>query len=96
MGVRRTHHGPFGKKKRVNGTGVAGPPSSLPPLPKTPEVCKTPQVEMDAPAVAELMANVAATVSRQVAAVSADVYGVILREIPELRDDQRVLAGEGS
>jgi len=42
---------------------------------------------MDAPAVAELMANVAATVSRRVAAVSADVYEVILREIPNRRVD---------
>jgi hypothetical protein len=55
-------------------------------------MCKTPQVDLDAPAVAELMASVAATVSRQVAAVSADVYEVILREIPELHDDQAVLA----
>src|SRR5271154_2438629 len=47
---------------------------------------------MDDPAVAELMASVAATVSRRVAAVSADVYEVVLREIPELHDDQAVLA----
>ena len=47
---------------------------------------------MDGPAVAELMASVAAAVSRRVAAVSEDVYEVILREIPELRDDQVVLA----
>ena len=46
---------------------------------------------MDGPAVAELMADVAAAVSRRAAAVSEDVYGVILREIPELRDDKSVL-----
>jgi hypothetical protein len=46
---------------------------------------------MDGPAVAEVMARVAATVSRQVAAVSANVYEVILREIPELHDDKPVL-----
>jgi len=46
---------------------------------------------MDGPAVAEVMACVAATVSRQVAAVSEDVYAVIVQEIPELRDDQAVL-----
>ena len=46
---------------------------------------------MDGPAVGELMARVAATVSRQTAAVSEDVYQVILREIPELRDDKAVL-----
>jgi DNA-binding PucR family transcriptional regulator len=47
---------------------------------------------MDGPAVAELVADVAAAVSRRVAAVSADVYEVILREIPELHDDKAVLA----
>jgi len=48
-------------------------------------------VDKDGPAVAELMACVAATVSRQVAAVSENVYEVILREIPELHDDSPVL-----
>src|SRR5580698_11392480 len=47
---------------------------------------------MDGPAVSELMASVAAAVSRRVAVVSEDVYQVILREVPELRDDQAVLA----
>jgi DNA-binding PucR family transcriptional regulator len=42
--------------------------------------------------VAELMAGVAAAVTRQSAAVSEDVYQVILREIPQLRDDKPVLA----
>jgi PucR C-terminal helix-turn-helix domain/GGDEF-like domain len=46
---------------------------------------------MDGPAVAELMASVAATVSRRVAAVSEDVFDVILREIPELHGDKPVL-----
>lgn len=55
-------------------------------------MCKTPQMDMDGPAVAELMASVAATVSRQAAAVSENVYEVILREIPELHDDRAVLA----
>ena len=55
-------------------------------------MCKTPRVDTDGRAVAELMAGVAATVSRQVAAVSENVYEVILREIPELHDDQAVLA----
>ena len=53
---------------------------------------KNPQVDIDGPAVTELMACVAATVSRQVAAVSENVYEVILREIPELHDDKAVLA----
>ena len=55
-------------------------------------MCKNPRVDMDDPAVAELIADVAAAVSRRTAAVSEDVYGVILREIPELRDDKPVLA----
>jgi hypothetical protein len=54
-------------------------------------MCKNPQVDIDGPAVAELMARVAATVSRQVAAVSENVYEVIVREIPELHDDKPVL-----
>src|SRR5258707_6037327 len=55
-------------------------------------MCKNPQVDIDGPAVAELMADVAAAVSRRAAAVSEDVYEVILREIPEMGDDQSVLA----
>jgi hypothetical protein len=43
-------------------------------------------------AAAELMASVAAEVSRRVSTVSANVYEVTLREIPELHDDQAVLA----
>jgi hypothetical protein len=55
-------------------------------------MCKNPQVDTDRPAVAELMADVAAAVARRAAAVSEDVYEVIIREIPELRDDKPVLA----
>ncbi len=55
-------------------------------------MCKNPQVDIDGPAVAELMASVAAAVSRRAAAVSDDVYEVVLREIPELNDDKPVLA----
>ena len=55
-------------------------------------MCKNPQVDMDGPAVAELIADVAVAVSRRAASVSEEVYEVILREIPELRDDQAVLA----
>jgi PucR C-terminal helix-turn-helix domain/GGDEF-like domain len=55
-------------------------------------MCKNPQVDMDGAAVAELVADVAAAVSHRVAAVSEDVYEVILREIPELHDDKPVLA----
>jgi hypothetical protein len=55
-------------------------------------LCKNPQVDIDGEAVAELIASVAAAVSGRIAAVSENVYEVILREIPELRDDQPVLA----
>jgi PucR C-terminal helix-turn-helix domain/GGDEF-like domain len=54
-------------------------------------MCKNPQVDIDDPAVAELMADVAAAVSRRAAAVSEQVYEVVLRNIPELHDDQAVL-----
>jgi hypothetical protein len=47
---------------------------------------------MDRPAVTELMAEVAAAVTRRAAEVSADVYEVILREIPQLREDKPLLA----
>jgi hypothetical protein len=39
-----------------------------------------------------IMADVAAAVARRSAAVSQDVYDVILREVPELHDDKPVLA----
>jgi hypothetical protein len=55
-------------------------------------MCKNPQVDMDSPTVAKLMAGVAAAVARQPAAVHEDVYEVILRDIPELRQDSPVLA----
>jgi hypothetical protein len=55
-------------------------------------MCKNPRVDMDPPAVAELLASVAAAVSRQAATVSGNVYEVTVREIPELHDDQTVLA----
>jgi PucR C-terminal helix-turn-helix domain/GGDEF-like domain len=48
-------------------------------------------VDIDGPAVVQLVADVAAAVSRRAAAVSADVYQVVLREIPELHGDQAVL-----
>jgi DNA-binding PucR family transcriptional regulator len=48
-------------------------------------------VDTDRRAVAELMASVAAAVSRRAATVSENVYEVTRREIPELGDDQAVL-----
>jgi hypothetical protein len=54
-------------------------------------LCKNPQVEIDRPAVAELMADVAAAVARRGAAVSEDVYEAIVQQIPQLREDKPVL-----
>ena len=54
-------------------------------------LCKNPQVDIDGPAVSELIADVAAAVSGRAAAVSENVYEVILRDIPELHDDKSVL-----
>jgi PucR C-terminal helix-turn-helix domain/GGDEF-like domain len=51
-----------------------------------------PRTDVECSPVAELMAGVAAAVTRRSAAVSDDVYQVILREIPQLRDDKPVLA----
>jgi DNA-binding PucR family transcriptional regulator len=59
-------------------------------------MCKNPQVDMDRPAVVELMSGVAAAVARRADAVYEDVYGVILREIPQLSEDRPVLALLGS
>ncbi len=55
-------------------------------------MCKNPQVDTDRPTVAELMADAAAAVARRAARVSEDVYEVIIRGIPQLRDDKPVLA----
>ena len=59
-------------------------------------MCKNPQVDIDRPAVVELMAEVAVAVARRASAVYGDVYEVILREIPQLREDRPVLALLGS
>ena len=70
---------------------TASLPVSL-PLRNPAGVCENPQVDMDRPAVAELMSEVAAAVTRRVAVVREDVYETIVREIPQLRDDKPVLA----
>ena len=49
-------------------------------------------MDIDGPAVAELVAGVAAVVGRRAAAVSEDVYEVIVREIPQLDEDKPLLA----
>jgi DNA-binding PucR family transcriptional regulator len=54
-------------------------------------MCENPRVDLDGPAVAGLVADVAAAVTQRVSVVSDDVYAVVLREIPELADDQSIL-----
>jgi len=80
---------PQGGLVRLGRTGSR--PVSL-PLRNLAGVCENPQVDMDRPAVAELMSEVAAAVTRRVAVVREDVYETIVREIPQLRDDKPVLA----
>jgi hypothetical protein len=46
---------------------------------------ENPHVDMDRPAVAELMADVSAALAKRVSVLCQDVYEVILREIPQLR-----------
>ena len=53
---------------------------------------RDPQTDMDYPAVAELVADVATAVGRQAAAVSEDVYKEILGEIPQLDLDKPLRA----
>jgi DNA-binding PucR family transcriptional regulator len=53
---------------------------------------REPYADTDCPAVAELLADVATAVGRRAAAVSEDVYEVILREIPQLDDDKPLRA----
>jgi hypothetical protein len=50
------------------------------------------QTDMDQPAVANLVVEVATAVSRRAAEVSEDVLKLILREIPQLNDDKPVVA----
>ena len=57
-----------------------------------PDAARDPQVDMDYPAVAELVADVATAVGRQAAAMSEDVYKVILGEIPQLDHDEPLRA----
>jgi hypothetical protein len=57
-----------------------------------PGAARDPQVDMDYPAVAELVADVATAVGRQAAAMSEDVYKEILGEIPQLDHDKPLRA----
>lgn len=54
-------------------------------------MCENPHVDMDRPAVAELMVDVSAALAQRVSGLREDVYEVILREIPQLNGDKPVL-----
>jgi DNA-binding PucR family transcriptional regulator len=49
-------------------------------------------VEAASPTVAESAADVAGALALHTAELSADIYGLVVREIPQLRTDRRVLA----
>jgi DNA-binding PucR family transcriptional regulator len=53
--------------------------------------CENPHVDIDRPAVADVMADISAALTPQITELSGEVYDVIVREIPELRADQPVL-----
>ena len=54
-------------------------------------MCENPHVDMDRPAVAELMADVSAALARRVNALCEDICEVIPQEIPQLNGDAAVL-----
>src|SRR6266480_5849332 len=49
-------------------------------------------MDRSSPSAAESASAVSAALDRQAAEMSADIYGLIVREIPQLRSDKRVLA----
>ena len=55
-------------------------------------MCENPHVDMNHPAVAELMADVSAALARRVNALCEDICEVTLREIPQLNGDTAVFA----
>ena len=61
-------------------------------LPRAPEVAYYPSMDRSSPSAAESVSAVAAALDPRAAEMSADIYGLIVREIPLLRSDKRVLA----
>jgi hypothetical protein len=49
-------------------------------------------MDRSSPSAAESASSVSAALDRRAAEMSADIYGLIVREIPQLRSDKRVLA----
>jgi hypothetical protein len=50
-----------------------------------------PSVDRSSPSVSERISEVSGALTPRVAEVTADIYELIVREIPQLRGDQRVL-----
>lgn len=57
-----------------------------------PVVTYHPSMDRSSPSAAESASAVSAALDPRTAEVSADIYGLIVREIPQLRSDKRVLA----
>jgi len=57
-----------------------------------PEVTYYPSMDRSSPSAAESASAVSAALDPRAAEVYADIYGLIVREIPQLRSDKRVLA----
>ena len=58
----------------------------------TSRVTYDPSMDRSSPSAAESASAVSAALDPRTAEVSADIYGLIVREIPQLRSDKRVLA----
>ena len=61
-------------------------------LSATPQVTYDPSMDRSSPSAAESASEVSAALDPRAAEMSADIYGLIVREIPQLRSDKRVLA----
>ena len=61
-------------------------------LSANPRVTYDPSMDRSSPSAAESAAEVSAALDPRSAEMSADIYGLIVREIPQLRSDKRVLA----
>src|SRR5580693_1007568 len=61
-------------------------------LSATPQVTYYPSMDRSSPSAAESASAVSAALDPRAAEMSADIYGLIVREIPQLRSDKRLLA----
>src|SRR5271169_335245 len=61
-------------------------------LSATPQVTYHPSMDRSSPSAAESASAVSAALDPRAAEMSADIYGLIVQEIPQLRSDKRLLA----